>query len=62
MGRILATGERLHRSWICKQDHAGHVEYANKLIFKLKQDNPLEGVQKKIPEDRVNIGDWSVFT
>ena len=42
---------------ICKLAHGGHVEYANWLICKLRQDNQSEGVQKKIREDRMNIGD-----
>ena len=54
MGRILATGEHLA--------HSGHVEYANWLIFKLNQNNPLEDIQKSIREDRMNIGDWRAFT
>ena len=62
MRQILATGERLHRSWICKLAHGGHVEYANSLIFKLNQNNPSEGIQESIREDRMNIGDWRAFT
>ena len=53
----LATVERLHRSWIYKLAHGGHVEYANQLIFKLHQDNPSEGVQEKIAK----IG-WNLAT
>ena len=51
------TGERYvdHRYWICKLAHGGHLGYANWLTFKLKQDNPLKGVQKKNCEDRINI-------
>ena len=55
----MATGERLHRSWIYKLAHCGHIEYANQLIFKLDQDNLSEIVEKKIAK---NIGDWRVFT
>ena len=47
---ILATGERLHRSWICKLARGGHLGYA-------------EGVQKKILEDQMNmqISPWRSF-
>ena len=59
---ILETAECLCRSWICKIAHGGYVEYANYLIFQLRQDNPSEGVKKKNREDRINIGDWRAFT
>ena len=40
IGWILAIGDRLRRSWICKVAHGGHLVYANQLIFELNQDSP----------------------
>ena len=57
IGWILAIGDRLRRSWICKVAHGGHLVYANQL----NQDSP-ESVQKKICKDLMTIGIWRTFT